>query len=97
MTRFSLQNAPMGRCGFSVLGATGVKARRGKGLTRLGFATHGRTLFHKGFRGFGVAFWEWECYIKLCQAQLYLENYIFSGFQMRSVAIPNNPYEGLKP
>ena len=35
MTRFSLQNARTGRCGFSVLGATGVKASRGKGLACL--------------------------------------------------------------
>ncbi len=86
----------MGRCGFSVLGATGVKARRGKGLTRLGFATHGRTLFHGGFSDFGVVFWGQWCYTKVCPAQLHLEKYIFSGFQRPAVAIPNNPYEGLK-
>ncbi|MFP4300206.1 MAG: hypothetical protein ACLFT0_20545, partial [Spirulinaceae cyanobacterium] len=70
------QFAPMGRCGFSGLSSTRVKARQDKGLRGFGLATHPRTLYHQGFSDFGVAFSGSECYIKRCSAQLHLENYI---------------------
>ncbi|EDX73508.1 hypothetical protein MC7420_3682 [Coleofasciculus chthonoplastes PCC 7420] len=38
-----------------------------------------------------------EMLLFLSVAQLYLDNYIVSGFQMTVLGIPLNPYQGLKP